>query len=168
MKIFLIRHGVAAKRNSEKFPDDDARPLTRLGEKQFLEAVEGYSRLNFLPEIVISSPVLRAAATAGHLITGLKLQKRALILDSAFDYNASHSHALRRLSEISAGKTEVAIVGHEPWLGEFVSLLLTGTVGKNFPLDKGGGCLISWKGAGTGKVKWFLTQKQAMMLSEKK
>ncbi len=82
---------------------------------------------------MIHSPWKRAVQTAELLEVITKHQRESTLLAQP------PSDAL--LEEIAALKVDrVALVGHEPWMGELLSLLLLGDVAKGprFPFKKGG------------------------------
>src|SRR4029450_7680736 len=62
MRVFIIRHAIAAERSPE-IPDD-ARPLTGRGKKRFRQAARGLARLFRRPGHLLPSPVVRARQTA--------------------------------------------------------------------------------------------------------
>ena len=72
---------------------------------------------------------------------------------------------IRELRETSR-ESMIALVGHEPDMGELTSLLLTGRPGGQFPFKKGGvACVeIDEPSPGAGELIWFLTPKQLRKL----
>lgn len=132
MELFLIRHAIAAPR-SLTLPDPD-RPLTRQGRERFAQAVVGMQRLGIRLRQVHHSPWLRAAETAALLAPVLKgdlLSTQALARPPDGDV----------LHEID--QTPAALVGHEPWMSELLSWLITGSpaAGAMFAFKKGG---VAW------------------------
>lgn len=132
MDLFLVRHGIAEPRTLT-LPDDQ-RPLTRRGRARFVQAVSGLQRLGVQLRQVHHSPWLRAAETAALLapvLHGELLVSRAL----ARPPDAS------LLDEID--QTPAALVGHEPWMSEWLGLLVAGSQanGTLAAFKKGG---IAW------------------------
>src|SRR6202789_4392447 len=64
MILYLVRHGIAVDRTDPKSPAEAARPLTARGVQKTREAALGFSALGAKPEILITSPYVRAAQTA--------------------------------------------------------------------------------------------------------
>ena len=61
MNVYVLRHGVAEERDNRKYPNDDDRPLTRDGRHKLAQQVKGLSALGLSLDVMISSPLLRAA-----------------------------------------------------------------------------------------------------------
>src|SRR5262245_28722186 len=68
--LFIVRHAIAAER-SEKWPDDSKRPLTNTGASRWRFGVKGLSALRPEIDLVLTSPLVRAAQTAEILVKGL-------------------------------------------------------------------------------------------------
>jgi phosphohistidine phosphatase len=128
MEIYLVRHAVAVPRGGDAL--DHARPLTPKGRTRFEREVRGLFGLGIRFDRVYHSPWTRAAQTAEllqpvtkgeHVVT----ERLARTPDSTL------------LEEIRG--TSVALVGHEPWMSELVSILLLGTSthADRFKLKKG-------------------------------
>jgi phosphohistidine phosphatase len=134
MQLLVIRHAIAAPRSPDL--EDAARPLTSRGAKRFRRAVAGLAALGQSIDRVYHSPWLRAVETAELLrpIAG-DLHETALLADSP------GGELLELLT--GEGDATVAVVGHEPWMGELCALLVTGSTehGEHFRFKKGG---IAW------------------------
>ena len=117
MQLILLRHGVAVEHDNWN-EDDDARPLTPEGLDKTRKAARGLASL-CEPELVASSPKMRAVQTA-ELVHGSeqKLELWPELASDMFDL------WLQRLREAKA--SSVLLVGHEPDLSRFASLLLSG------------------------------------------
>lgn len=132
MELFLIRHGIAVPGSAVLA--DAERPLTPQGRERFAQAVRGLQRLGVCFDRLYHSPWLRAVETAALLRPVLKGE-------------AVSSAALARpprqalLQEITG--TQVALVGHQPWLGEFLTWLVIGNQsdGSAFAFKRGG---VAW------------------------
>src|SRR5512146_79417 len=70
MKLYLVRHAIAAERGIQ-YPDDSKRPLTGQGMSRFREVVEGLAMLGVKVDLVLASPLVRALQTAQILSAGL-------------------------------------------------------------------------------------------------
>lgn len=133
MELFVIRHAIAADARREQ--RDEERALTENGRERFEKAVEGLASLDVRLGCVLHSPWRRAAETAELLrpITDGPLEPT---LELAKAPGEALVRKLARLAE----KRPLAVVGHQPWLGELVLLLTTGDVehGDVIDLKKGG------------------------------
>ncbi len=117
MNIFLVRHGDAL--SAEVDPE---RPLSGLGRKQAEKAGNILLDLGARPERIIHSPKLRAKETAGIISeilgTGCALEETPGLLP-----NDPPSPIAGELEKIGL---DTMIVGHLPFLGRLLSLLLAG------------------------------------------
>ena len=128
MEVFLVRHAIAA--NALPGQSDDARPLTPEGVERFRLMVRALKKLGIGFDRLYFSPKLRAVQTA-ELLRPL-LQGEAEVTPHLAE--APSSALLEQLRGES-----VALVGHEPWMGELCAWLLTGErLGERFPFKKGG------------------------------
>jgi phosphohistidine phosphatase len=165
IEIYLVRHAVAAERGP-KYPDDRLRPLTPAGSRKFADAVPGLLKMDVAIDFVLTSPLVRARDTAIILAAGLKPKPPVTELEALApggrpqaiaDAIKTHAKKYRRL----------AIVGHEPDLGELASRLL-GARG-SVAFKKGAVCLIETDGAtpaGPGTLRWMLTPRPMRALAE--
>jgi phosphohistidine phosphatase len=107
MKLYLLRHGVA------NWPDwqgsDDQRPLTKKGKEETKRVAEYLSRHGIKPNVILSSPLPRAAQTAQLVAKELDLQ---IIEEPALAPGFDKEKLAELLSEYD-GK-DIMIVGHGP------------------------------------------------------
>ena len=156
-RLYLVRHAIAAERG-EAFPDDGKRPLTEKGIERFREIVAGLTELDVEIDVVLTSPLVRARQTADLLATGLRSSPR-LVETRALAPGASYQALLDELAVLS-DQEAIALVGHEPGLGQLAGRL----IGTRHPLPfkKGGVCRIDLDGlppAGPGRLVWFATPR---------
>lgn len=124
--LHLIRHAQAAETGSA--PDDRQRPLVPKGLEQ-AERLRGFlARRGVQFDQLFSSPLVRAAQTAEALVPLLRGRRLTYLDALATDaYEALLAELLEYRRE---GDRRLALVGHEPYLGELASYLLTGEVGR--------------------------------------
>ncbi|UCH27723.1 MAG: histidine phosphatase family protein [Trueperaceae bacterium] len=122
--LYLIRHAQADERGP-RYPDDSLRPLIKKGHRQAEVLAAAFETLELPLDRLFSSPYLRALETARPLEGAVQNQRRLDTLQplASSDYGELLS-ALSR--QIGPGDNAVACVGHEPYLSELTSLLLTG------------------------------------------
>ncbi len=163
MEIFLIRHGLAGKPDPKKYPDDDLRPLTPKGRKAFKRAAKGFAALEAKakPSLILTSPALRTRMTAELLARALGLGAKAVRDLPELHHAIPPDRAMAKLSKQRLPKS-IALVGHEPWLGEFISLLIAGKALARVEMGKGGAGLVDSEAlkAGHGTLLWLLSQDQ--------
>lgn len=146
MEVLLIRHAIAVDHDAA--PSDADRVLTAEGSKRFRQVVRGMERLGLNLDRVFHSPWLRAVQTA-ELLEPVLADELARALHATPLLTASPDDELLALASDLPPAARVAFVGHEPWMGELLSLLVTGTVahGGRLAFKKGG---VAWL---TGEVK---------------
>jgi phosphohistidine phosphatase len=120
MDLYLVRHATAYDRDASRWRDDSARPLTPQGRKRFGRAARGVRRVLSAPDVLLSSPFVRAWATAE--ILEREAQWPA---PKACDALAEHD-VLAVLDAVAAHRDAacVALVGHEPDMSMFAAHLL--------------------------------------------
>ena len=63
MRLLVVRHAIAVPHGTPEIPEDE-RPLTPKGEKRFRVAARGLARICRRPDVLLSSPLVRARQTA--------------------------------------------------------------------------------------------------------
>ena len=155
IELFLVRHAIAAERGPN-YPDDRERPLTSEGIARFKLAVEGMKQLEVTVELVLTSPLVRASHTAELLVAGLGGKPRLETLD-ALAPGGRPAQVLDSVARYAKRARHIALVGHEPDLGDLAARLLRARGSIEF--KKGAVCCIELDGAmpaGPGTLKWLL------------
>ena len=176
MKLLVIRHGVAEDRDrfarkhgKDGDADDTLRPLTPGGRRKMRGVARGLHRLVPHVDLLATSPLTRAAQTADIVAAAYHIRKRVDVAQLAPE--APVTTLLKWLQEQDAGHPDatVALVGHEPQLGVFVSWMLTGLQESHVQLKKGGTCLLRCKTdvkPGRATLLWLLKPSQLRGLGE--
>jgi phosphohistidine phosphatase len=156
-EIYLIRHGLAEERG-DKWPDDAKRPLTDDGMSRMRKSIRGLSRLGVSFDVVLTSPLVRAKQTAEIAAGGVSPRPSIVTIDS-LSPDGTFAAVVADL-EKHAKKTRIALVGHEPHIGELAARL----IGSRHAIDfkKGAVCridLATLPPSGPGDLRWLLTPK---------
>ena len=162
--LYLVRHAIAFERGQD-WPDDAKRPLTHKGAARMREIVDGLLELGVELDLVITSPLVRAKQTADLIIAGWT-EAPGLVVSPALSPGAAASG----LTDVLSQQTEaagIALVGHEPGLGELGAWL----IGARHPLmfKKGGVARIDVPAmplGGSGVLVWMATPKMLRQLSQ--
>ncbi len=165
MILYLVRHAIAVESGTPGYSDED-RPLTEEGIDRMQRAARGLARLIDPPDLIASSPLLRAKQTAE--ILAVALQSRDGV--SEWPILVPTAAANKTLPQIKSHGTEssaVMLVGHEPHLSQLTALLI-GSPPQAFAFKKGGACALECPTKvtqGSAKMLWFLTPKQLRQLA---
>ena len=167
MILYFMRHGIAADRaEGGRRSDDRNRQLTPKGIKRINKAAKGLVALSLSFDRILTSPFERARQTAKIVAQTLKIEDR---LEEIPQLGADQSvqELLSGLAGYATDK-EILLVGHEPLLSKTVSFLLSGTVGAEIRLKKGGLCCLAVDGVPAQKravLQWAMTPKQLRLLA---
>jgi len=156
VKLLLVRHAAAVPRGTPGVPDDD-RPLTPEGRAKFTVAAKGLARVARRPDVLLTSPLPRARATAdiaARAFKGVEATVEPALASGSLD------GIVAALGAHPAAKT-VAIVGHEPTLGALLARMLGAAHGERLAFKKGGAALVDLPDgpSGAGVLLWFLKPK---------
>jgi phosphohistidine phosphatase len=154
LELYLIRHGIAAERG-EEYPDDSKRPLTSGGMSKLRDEAKGLNELDVKFNVIISSPLVRTKQTA-EVIAGTLKDKPQVVTSDALAPAGTPAAVLQELAK-HAKHASIALVGHEPNLGELAARL----VGAKAPIEfkKGAICRIDFDvlpPKGYGQLRWFI------------
>jgi phosphohistidine phosphatase len=158
IELFLVRHAIAAERGPN-YPDDRERPLTSDGIARFKASLEGLKNLDVKIDLVLTSPLVRASHTADLLAAGIGGKPRVEPLD-ALAPDGRMTQVLDAIAKFAKRSKHMALVGHEPALGELAARLLRakGTI----EFKKGAVCCLELDGAmpaGPGMLRWLLPSR---------
>ena len=120
MVIHLVRHAEAIERAPE-IPEEQ-RYLTQRGRKRFRKVARSLRKSGIKPDVILTSPLVRAVQTAEILAQALKF-KGDLVVSALL----AHGFLPEELDELLQGFPEarvIALVGHEPEFGEVARTLL--------------------------------------------
>jgi len=156
--LYLLRHAKSSWEDESL--GDFERPLNERGKKAAETIGQFLAKQNLQPELILSSPALRARQTTEILLRTSKLQ-----VELRFDvriYEASPDTLLSILAEVDPKKSAVLMVGHNPGMEELLQFL-SGEV-KTMPtaaLAKLNSVAIDWKSlkANEERLEWLVTPK---------
>ena len=135
MQLYVIRHAVAEDPTPGAI--DTERALTGDGKKRMKRGIRGMRALGWRFDRILASPWRRAADTA-KLLHGLCDGDP---ITTALLTQTPRSELLAMLAD----GDQVAMVGHEPWLGELVAWLAFGDTrhGEALRIKKGGAIVLA-------------------------
>jgi phosphohistidine phosphatase len=164
LELYLIRHGVAAERGKD-WPDDSNRPLTPEGVARLRQVARGLNAIDVSFDQIVTSPLVRTRQTADVFSEDLK-SKPPVVTSDALAPAGTPAAVIQEITK-HIRKARVALVGHEPNLGELAAQL----IGARSPLafKKGGICRIDFDTLppkGAGRLCWFITPKMLRSLGD--
>jgi phosphohistidine phosphatase len=149
--LLIVRHAIAAEAGPGGRDED--RPLTAEGEDKFRAAARGLRAILDPPDVLLTSPWLRAFRTAEIVgeVFGVAPKKTAALAAGDFA-------ALAAVVDRHRDKGLVAVVGHEPWLSALLARLLGTPHHERLAFKKGGAALVDVADglAGGGTLLWAL------------
>jgi phosphohistidine phosphatase len=156
MRIIFFRHGPAESRDDSRWPDDLKRPLTERGTARTRRSARGIARLEPATSQVLTSPATRALETARLLSAALHMDAEPELVKSLAP-GGSWKETLVRLGR-EGSDAAVAIVGHEPDLGQLAAALLLSVEANALAFKKAGACAIDCDlpERGRGRLRWWL------------
>lgn len=110
-KLYLVRHAKSSWDNPSL--NDFDRPLNGRGRKDVPRMGAWLKKQGIVPDIILSSPALRAITTARKLIATLGLGTDVLVTDKRL-YLASPEEMINVVSEKGGLSEEIFLVGHNP------------------------------------------------------
>jgi phosphohistidine phosphatase len=156
-ELYLIRHGIAEVR-SDAWPDDTKRPLTDEGMSRLRRSARALARLGVSFDVILTSPLVRTRQTADIVAAGFSPKPPVVNVD-ALAPDGSSAAVLAEL-ENQAKRKRIAIVGHEPGIGELGARL----IGTRHEMEFKKGAIArvdveQLPPKGPGVLRWFISPK---------
>ncbi|HTU33880.1 MAG TPA: phosphohistidine phosphatase SixA [Candidatus Acidoferrum sp.] len=163
MVLYIVRHGIAVDKTDPKAPPDPERPLTAKGIQKTRAAALGLKELGVKPEVLITSPYVRAAQTAEIFAEALGFATAKIRVTDSLRPSANPADFIREISHVK-GK-EVMCFGHAPHLDQLISQMV-GARGVFTELKKAGiACLEHTSTHSTWRMISILTPKVLRQLA---
>ncbi len=155
-RIYFLRHGKAAPRATWE-GDDGLRPLTPAGEDLMRREAKGMRRLGLTPDVILTSPLVRALRTAEIVAEALGARDR--LVEEARLARGFDARCLERIAAERPEAAELMVVGHEPEFSATIAELIGGGF---VDMKKGGLARVDVGGPGLedGVLAWLLTPSQ--------
>jgi phosphohistidine phosphatase len=154
MTLLLIRHAPAVRTGTNGLRDHD-RPLTRRGRERFRRAARGLARIADRPDVLLTSPLTRARATAD--IAAAAFKRITPRVEPALGQD-DVDVLVTALKKYRPDAT-IALVGHEPTLSGLLAHLLGMHQGDDrFAFKKGAAALVHLPDGPSmpGQLRWFV------------
>ena len=136
MELYLIRHGIAAERGT--YSNDDERPLVAKGISKTQQVAAKLQSIGIKFDLILSSPLVRAFQTAEILLqAGLSSN---LELFTPLEPGGNIQEWLQWLKKETNNNSlnKLALVGHQPDLGNWTEMLVWGSIRNQIIVKKAG------------------------------
>lgn len=159
MQLYIVRHGIAIDREDPQCPPDPERFLTEEGIEKTKQVAKGVAEVAAVPDLMLSSPYVRALQTAELFAKALEYPKEKI---RKTDFLLPGAESLQLFRELSRDKDSsvVFVFGHAPHLDD---LLATALNSKHHitSLKKAGVALLELKRLVPpgGELIWLSTPK---------
>ena len=159
MQLYIVRHGIAIDREDPKSPADPERFLTEEGIDKTKEVAKGVARLGISPDLLISSPYVRAMQTAEIFAAALDYPKQKIRHTDALLPGSEATLFYKELAKDKQAAT-VFCFGHAPQLDDLIAAGL-GSKRHVSALKKAGIALLELKrvSPADGQLVWLATPK---------
>lgn len=166
MKLYLIRHAIAENSGTSDYGDDRLRPLTEKGREKMKKIADAIKILGVKPDLIVSSPYIRASQTASILAKTFKYREEIAYSDSLVPMGEPDD----MIGEINEKYSvdELMLVGHEPNLSTLASVLLSGNPDVSINFKKGGICCLSVDDLHYDRkavLEWLITPKISIKMT---
>jgi phosphohistidine phosphatase len=123
MQLFIVRHGIAVDREDPKCPADPDRFLTDEGIEKTRRVAQGVAEVGAAPDLMVTSPYLRALQTAEIFAAQLGYAKQKI---KKSDFLLPGAEPLQLFRELAKDKelSVVFVFGHAPHLDDVVATAL--------------------------------------------
>jgi phosphohistidine phosphatase len=159
MEIYVVRHGIAIDREDPKCPPDPERYLTEEGIEKTKRVAAAVAALGASPELLLSSPYVRAMQTAEIFASALDYSKQKIRRTDLLLPGAEPSLFFRELAKDKQTST-LFVFGHAPQLDDIIAAAL-GSKHHITSLKKAGVALIELKRISppNGQLVWLAPPK---------
>ena len=120
MDLCIVRHGIAIDREDPKCPPDPERYLTEEGVDKTKQVAKAIAALGITPDLLLSSPYVRAMQSAEIFANALKYSKQKIRRTDLLLPGAEPSALFRDLAKDKQASS-VFVFGHAPHLDELIA-----------------------------------------------
>jgi phosphohistidine phosphatase len=159
MQIYVVRHGIAIDREDPKCPPDPERYLTEEGIEKTQRVAAAVASLNATPDLLLSSPYVRAMQTAEIFAAALDYAKQKIRRSDLLLPGADPTLFFKELAKDKQTST-LFVFGHAPQLDDLIATSL-GSEHHLTSLKKAGVALVELKRVSppNGQLVWLATPK---------
>jgi phosphohistidine phosphatase len=159
MQLYIVRHGIAIDREDPNCPPDPERFLTDEGMEKTRQVAKGVAEIGAVPDLMLSSPYLRAVQTAEIFASALEQNKQKIRKSDLLLPGADPMQLFRELAREKQASA-VFIFGHAPHLDDLIATAI-GSKHHVTALKKAGVALVELRRMvpPSGELVWIATPK---------
>ena len=136
MELYFIRHGIAVDRGT--YNNDEERPLTEKGRDKTTQVARRLCEIGLRLDLILTSPLVRAVQTA-EILKQVGLGDRLENFPHLAPNGDLQSWVNWYLEErYNQNRSSIALVGHQPNLGNWAETLVWGKSEEKLTLKKAG------------------------------
>jgi len=165
VELYLVRHGIAVDRDNEI--EDDERALTAQGRQKTQKVAKRLEQIGLRFDLILTSPLVRSRQTAEILQnSGLSPQIEASASLAPDGNIETWLSWLEQWRQVDSGTVVLALVGHQPNLGQWAEILVWGEVRDGIALKKAGivGLTLPETASPVGLCQLFLLTQPKFLL----
>lgn len=121
-RLYLMRHGQSPSTTESGVAKDALRPLSEKGRADARRIAAELTRRGAAPTLILHSPLIRAVQTATELAALLNPSGGSEVF-AALDNTRPAEEVEREIAARAEGHDEVLCVGHQPQIGEVITLI---------------------------------------------
>ena len=158
-KLSVMPHWVDGELFRRQDPDDTKRPLTTKGIQRLKQAGKALVALDVTFDVILTSPLVRTRQTAEALAATFP-DAPPIVNSQALAPGGAHNAIIDDVAKQSHRRKRIALVGHEPGLGDLAARLL----GLRKPLEFKKGAIARFDVTSVpltapAQLRWFLTPR---------
>jgi phosphohistidine phosphatase len=159
MELYIVRHGIAVDREDPKCPADPERFLTEEGIEKSRQVAKGLAKVASIPDLMLTSPYLRAFQTAEIFAEELEYSKHKIRKSELLLPGAEPMQLFRELAK-DKDASSVFVFGHAPHLDDLIATSI-GAKHHICSLKKAGVAAVELKRLvpPSGELIWLATPK---------
>lgn len=147
MRLIIMRHGQSPSVVEAGVKSDEDRPLSDQGRRDARRQAGRLAEKGFIPDLILTSPLLRARQTASEAARAFKDKPRVESFD-ALANQLPGDELYRRLLDYGPRPGLVMLVGHMPQLAE----LFTALAGASMGFEPAAVAVVEASGLGSSRL----------------
>ena len=166
MDLYVLRHGLATDPVGSGAKSDSERTLTEEGRRKVRSIAKAMREMELSFDLILTSPYARARETSEIVAEKLDLMRELEFSDHLIP-GGSARKLVDFINDLKGMPRSLMLVGHEPWLSQFIALLTSNDAGLSLNLKKGGFAKVRVGVLRHGKcavLEWLLTPGQMKLM----